>query len=117
MYMHGLADIAAKGIIKIPVVPNEVEGNAHIFFILCPTPERKAIFEKGLKSKGISAFGHYVPLHSAPAGNKFCKSASKMDVTDYVYKGLLRLPMWIGLTQQDIEHVIKVMHDIANENP
>jgi len=117
MYMHGLADLAAKGIIKIPVVPNEVEGNAHIFFIICPTPERKAIFEKGLKSKGISAFGHYVPLHSAPAGKKFCKTASKMDVTDYVHKGLLRLPMWVGLTQQDIEHVIRVMHEIAKENP
>lgn len=117
MYMHGLADLAAKGIIEIPVIPNDVEGNAHIFFIICPSPEKKLFFEKGLKSKGISAFSHYVPLHSAPAGLKFCKSASKMDVTDYVYRGLLRLPMWIGLTQQDIEHVIKVMHDIADSNP
>ena len=46
MYKHGLADLAAKGIIKIPVVPNEVEGNAHIFFILCPTLKEKRCLKK-----------------------------------------------------------------------
>ena len=68
VYMDGLQDIAAKGIMRIPVIPSDCQSNAHIFFMLFPTRDIRDHYSKELKRRGIAAFSHYVALHSAPAG-------------------------------------------------
>jgi dTDP-4-amino-4,6-dideoxygalactose transaminase len=59
--------------------------------------EARTSFIDALRQAGISTVFHYVPLHSSPAGRKFCRMAGTMDVTDDVSDRLVRMPLWIGL--------------------
>ncbi len=78
--------------------------NRHIFFIVLPSLAMRVHVTAESKKKGIAAFFHYVPLHSAPAGLKFGRAGSDMIVTDAVFTRLLRLPVWVGLGSEDLAH-------------
>jgi dTDP-4-amino-4,6-dideoxygalactose transaminase len=58
-----------------------------------------------LAAEGISAYFHYVPLHSAPAGRRFGRACGRLDVTDAAADQLLRLPLWVGMTPDDVTRV------------
>jgi dTDP-4-amino-4,6-dideoxygalactose transaminase len=40
---------------------------------------------------------HYIPLHSAPAGQRYGRTGSDMSVTDDRSARLIRLPLWLGM--------------------
>lgn len=113
VYMDGLQDIAAKGIMRIPVIPSDCQSNAHIFFMLFPTRDIRDHYSKELKRRGIAAFSHYVALHSAPAGIKYGRWVGDMHVTDEVQHTLLRLPVWVGMTAQEVQSVLDAVREIA----
>jgi dTDP-4-amino-4,6-dideoxygalactose transaminase len=58
-----------------------------------------------LAAEGIAAYFHYVPLHSAPAGARFGRVHGPMDVTDAAAAQLVRLPLWVGMTGDDVDRV------------
>lgn len=68
VYLEGLRDLVAKGLMRTPVIPADCQSNAHIFFILLPTQAVREYYARELKRRGIAALSHYVALHSAPAG-------------------------------------------------
>ena len=55
-----------------------------------------------LKDKGINAVFHYVPLHTSPAGRKHGRNHGDMTLTDSLSDRIIRLPLWIGLTDVSI---------------
>jgi len=69
---------------------------------------RTAVLAK-LKSKGVQATFHYVPLHSAPAGAKYGRVSGDMTVTDDLSDRLLRLPLGGGMTMKEAEYVVSVV--------
>lgn len=100
-YQSGLAALEKRGVLKRCVVPEGCHSNAHIFFILLPNAVIRKHYEEKLKLRGISAFTHYVPLHSAPAGLKYGRTSTEggsLPVTDQVFNTLLRLPVWSDMT-------------------
>ena len=68
--------------------------------------------EVELKKKGIAAFTHYIPLHSAPAGLKYCRIGSDMSVTERVGQTLLRLPVWPDLSEEEVSYIIQCLADL-----
>ena len=58
-----------------------------------------------LMKNGILAVFHYVPLHSAPAGKRFGRFSGEDRYTTQESDRLLRLPMFYGLEQSDLEFV------------
>jgi dTDP-4-amino-4,6-dideoxygalactose transaminase len=60
-----------------------------------------------LAARGISAYFHYVPLHSSPAGMRYGRSAGAMTFTDEAGDGLLRLPLWVGMTRAEVGRVLE----------
>ena len=59
----------------------------------------------------VNSVFHYVPLHSAPAGRRFGRSSTpELPVTDRTSESLLRLPLWVGMSDKQIEHVIAAVH-------
>ena len=117
VYLEGLAPLVAQGKFRIPVVPQDCETNAHIFYLLFPTVELRKHYETELKRRGVSAFTHYVALHSAPAGLKYGRSVGCMDVTNDVQNVLLRLPVWIDMTPGQVQFVLDAMIEIAAAAP
>jgi len=48
---------------------------------------------------------HYVPLHSSPAGTRFGRAHGPMRHTDEVSASLIRLPLWLGMTEAHVDEV------------
>lgn len=104
-YYELLSDLAEKGCIDLPVVPKGCVHNAHMFYIKAKDLEERTKLIAYLKENGVSAVFHYIPLHSAPAGLAFGRFHGEDKYTTKESERLLRLPMYYGLTEQDIEYV------------
>lgn len=91
---------------ELPVIPSDCAHNAHMYYLKTKNLEERTALIKFLKEKGILAVFHYVPLHSAPAGEKFGRFAGTDEYTTKESERLVRLPMYYGLSDADRESVI-----------
>ena len=114
VYYKGLKDLEAKGKIVRPQIPEGCVHNAHIFYFLLPTIEKRDLVLKKLKQIGIQTTFHYVPLHSAPAGIKYGRTASTMMHTDSLHGRLLRLPVWVppAVAAQILDPLIEIIESL-----
>ena len=109
-YYEGLKDLQDKGIVELPVIPEECEHNAHMFYVKAADIEERTALIQHLKEHDVQAVFHYVPLHSAPAGAKFGRMSGEDRYTTKESSRLLRLPMYYGLTESDTSKVIDAIH-------
>jgi dTDP-4-amino-4,6-dideoxygalactose transaminase len=103
-----------NGRLRRPIVPDMCLHNAHMYYILLPSLDKRAAFISYLKSQGIGSVFHYVPLHSAPAARDFSRYHGGMDITDQYSDRLVRLPLWVGLDAEIDEVIGKVSDAIAH---
>ncbi|MBI2297086.1 MAG: dTDP-4-amino-4,6-dideoxygalactose transaminase [Betaproteobacteria bacterium] len=109
-YRAGLSGLEARGSLELPEpAPTGVTANGHMFYILLGDPSARAALIAHLKSRGIHAVFHYVPLHSSPAGRRFGRVSGPMAVTDDVSNRLLRLPLYFGLEEPDVAKVVSAV--------
>lgn len=102
-YYECLKDIANEGYIELPVVPEGCVHNAHMFYIKAKDLEERTELIKHLKGNGVETVFHYIPLHSAPAGEKFGRFSGEDKYTTKESERLARLPMYYGLTLDEVE--------------
>lgn len=105
-YEAACARLAELGI-TAPQIPADRTHNAHLFYVLLPPHVPQAQVIADLKARGIMAVFHYVPLHASPAGRRFGRAASAMDVTDEVSARLVRLPLWLGMAETAPDMVVE----------
>lgn len=108
-YQDAFAPLEARGLLRRPIVPETCAHNAHIYYVLLPTPRTRADVIDGLKARGIAAAFHYVPLHDAPAGRRYGRPCGRLDVTGDAAGRLLRLPLFPDLSLDDQDRVIAAM--------
>lgn len=113
-YLIGLNDLAARGRIELPSIPANVQHNAHIFYIKVRDLEERTSLLNFLKTNGVHAVFHYVPLHSAPAGKKFGVFIGEDRYTTKESERLLRLPLYYGMTERDSFKVIELINAFFN---
>lgn len=104
-YYEILKPLAEQGYIDLPTIPENCIHNAHMFYIKAKDLGERTRLIEYLKEKGVGAVFHYIPLHSAPAGRKFGKFVGEDKYTTKESERLVRLPMYYGLTGDDIEYV------------
>ncbi|WP_392891445.1 dTDP-4-amino-4,6-dideoxygalactose transaminase [Pseudomonas migulae] len=110
-YHDSLETLEGEGLIRRPIVPKECGHNAHMYYILLhPDIDRQAVIES-LKSHSISAVFHYVPLHSSPGGLKYGRAHGSMDVTNDVASRIIRLPLWVNISNEQQSRVVQVLSD------
>ena len=109
MYYKGLSTLSKKGLIQLPTVPDNCIHNAHMFYIKVKDLNERTNLIEHLKSHGIHAVFHYVPLHSSPAGMKFGRFFGEDTHTTSDSERLVRLPLYYGIKQEDIERVINTI--------
>ena len=97
-----------KGLIRCPIIPSECEHNAHMFYILFNDLETRTQYINALKAHGVTSVFHYIPLHSAPMGEKYCRTATSMENTNRVSDTLLRLPMYYELEDEDLNYIFEL---------
>jgi dTDP-4-amino-4,6-dideoxygalactose transaminase len=110
-YHQMCASLEAMGVLRRPIVPEGCGHNGHMYYIvLAPGIDRRTILA-ALNEKGIGAVFHYVPLHSSPAGRYYGRAHGNMAITTSVAQRLIRLPLWVGLTQAQQERVFEALNE------
>lgn len=104
-YRELLSPLEEEGKIEIAHIPEGCEHNAHMFWIKLKNLEERTAMIAYLKENGIYSMFHYVPLHSAEAGLRFGEFAGEDVYTTKESNRLTRLPMYYGLTEDEVEKV------------
>ena len=96
-YHANFASLEAAGRVRRPIVPAHCQHNAHMYYLLLPDLDARQRFIEQMRAGGVSCVFHYIPLHSAPAGQRYARAHGALPVTDSVSNRLVRLPLWVGL--------------------
>lgn len=64
-----------------------------------------------LKSKGILAIFHYLPLHLSLSGRSMGYVPGQFSVTEFMSGRLLRLPFYYEIKQEEQEEVVRAIND------
>lgn len=110
-YYEKLCGLMEKGCIELPMIPEGCVHNGHMFYIMAKDLEEREKLQKYLREKDIVSAFHYIPLHSAPEGEKAGRFVGEDRYTTNVYERLLRLPMYYGLKDEEIDDVVKTISD------
>ena len=105
-YYNAFEELENEGFVQRPVIPAECKHNAHMFYLKAKDLDERTELISFLKENGILAVFHYIPLHNAPAGQKFGVFHGEDEYTTRESDRLLRLPMYYGLSDSDINKVI-----------
>jgi dTDP-4-amino-4,6-dideoxygalactose transaminase len=104
-YSEAFSLLQDAGRLKIPKTPPHCTGNGHMFYLILPSMKERSDFIAYMKSRGVFCPFHYVPLHSAPGGQRYGRAEGAMTNTDSISETLVRLPMYFDLGS-DVEAVI-----------
>jgi dTDP-4-amino-4,6-dideoxygalactose transaminase len=113
-YHELLAPLEQAGMLRRPIIPNECAHNAHMYYVLlAPGIDRHTVLQH-MKTQGIGAIFHYIPLHSAPAGKRYGRTHGDLVVTDDISSQLVRLPLWIGLTSEQQDMIVETLFQVLS---
>jgi dTDP-4-amino-4,6-dideoxygalactose transaminase len=108
-YHELLEPLELNGNLRRPIVPDNCQHNAHMYYVLlAPEINRRKVLDE-FKRNDIGAVSHYVPLHSSPAGLRYGREHGSLSVTIAQSERLIRLPLWVGLTEQQQNVVVDVL--------
>jgi dTDP-4-amino-4,6-dideoxygalactose transaminase len=111
LYNSGLLDLAERGDVKLPFIPEECTHNAHMFYIKVASLDIRTKLIEALKRQSIWSVFHYVPLHSAKAGLQYGEFIGQDVFTTTESERLLRLPMYYGLKSDEVALINDVIND------
>ncbi|HYG37753.1 MAG TPA: dTDP-4-amino-4,6-dideoxygalactose transaminase [Cytophagales bacterium] len=97
--------LAQDGFIEISFVPEDCMHNGHLFFIKLRDIDQRQELIDYLKANGIYSVFHYIPLHSAEAGEKLGIFAGQDEFTTLESERLLRLPMYYDLKTDQVNYI------------
>lgn len=101
IYHESFADLADAGKLQRPFVPEHVDHNAHMYYLVLPTRELRDRLIDDLRQQGVQGVFHYIPLHSSPMGQRYGYTAKDLPLTEEYAGRLIRLPLYSGITEQE----------------
>jgi len=113
-YYKNLKHLEEKEYISLPFVPEHCCHNAHMFYIKVKDIDERSLLIDFLKERGVYSVFHYIPLHSAQAGKKYGTFSGEDKYTTRESERLLRLPMYYGLTADEVDDISQKVEDFFN---
>lgn len=110
-YYKALIPLVNDGKLRLPYVSSECESNSHLFYIVLADENTRNALMDYLKSKGILAVFHYLPLHLSQVGRSMGYTEGQLPVTESVSGRLLRLPFYHEMKQKEQAEVVDVIKD------
>lgn len=102
-----------------PFVPSDCKHNAHMYYIINESPVSRDHIIEVLRDQSVHAVFHYLPLHQSSFGSRYHSKrllSADLTVTEHVAKNIIRLPLWIGLTETQQLHVSKALQAAIADN-
>ena len=97
-----------------PYIPKECSHNAHMYYLILENEEERDNLISYLKGKEITAPFHYVPLHLAPAGNRFGYKKGDLPITEEYASRIIRLPLYADMTKEEVDTVCNEVSNYFN---
>jgi dTDP-4-amino-4,6-dideoxygalactose transaminase len=113
-YRSALAPLHLAGRLRLPCIPPEAGPNWHLFHFTVASEDERDRCLRFLRSRGIGAAFHFIPLHSSPFGRRLSTGAVELPITDRVSRTLLRIPLYPQLTIEEAEQVVQAVSDFFN---
>ncbi len=114
-YYDRLKVLEKKEKLQLPIIPDECQQNAHMFYILLHDEKtRNNLMDFLKKEKNILSVFHYVPLHSAPMSRNFALNKLDLPITNDLSTRLLRLPFYYNLTVEEQNYIIKSIKEFLD---
>lgn len=108
-YHAKLDDLENNGFLRRPVVPDACQHNAHMYYVLLSSSTERNHVLQALQENGVMSTFHYVPLHSSPAGQRYCRSHGDLQKTNQQSERIIRLPIWADLSLNQQDKVIDIL--------
>jgi dTDP-4-amino-4,6-dideoxygalactose transaminase len=108
-YGRELSDWAKRNGVRLPHVPAHCEQPYHMFYMLLPNLERRQAFIAHMKSRGMIAPFHYLPLNTSPMGIQCGGKAGQCPATEKISDELVRLPLFNTMTENETAMVIEAV--------
>ena len=95
-YRETLLPCVSDGCFAVPEIPPYATNNAHMFYAVFPTLEKRSRFIARMKAAGILCVFHYLPLHDSDYYAKFHDGRTLPNCNHYS-ECLVRLPLFYDL--------------------
>lgn len=83
----------------------ETDSGWHLYIIQVKNQNRKKVFEQ-LRAEGIGVNVHYIPVYMHPYYQEHGYKDIHCPVAEQIYSGMISLPLYPGLTNEEQEFVI-----------
>lgn len=115
-YFEGLKDLKDECNFRLPQIPPYATNNAHMFYLVFESLEKRNESIKNLKDKNIYSVFHYLSLHKSPYYSD--KYMGKELIWSNQYSDtLLRLPFYYELGTKKIDLIIDTIKKRLYELP
>ncbi len=104
LYMELLKPLADQGRFHLPDLPDYATNNAHMFYLVFDSLDKRTATIKNLKEHGILAVFHYLSLHSSEY-YKDKHDGRELPECDRYADCLVRLPLFYDLTEEEIKYI------------
>ena len=115
-YFDALAPLQKRHGLTLPTIPEEADPNYHLFPFLVNGSQRRAEVLDHLHDAGVGATFHYVPLHSSPCMVQRGGPVEDLPITTKVSERLIRLPLFPGLSENEVSRVISAVEQALDQN-
>ncbi|MBK5477881.1 dTDP-4-amino-4,6-dideoxygalactose transaminase [Pseudomonas sp. TH21] len=105
-YFSGLSALVGRNILVTSEVHKDRTHNAHMFYLKLKDINQRTQMLDHLKTCGVMAVFHYVPLHSSLAGKLHSRFHGVDNYTTAESERLIRLPIWYGMKEAQVDHVV-----------
>jgi dTDP-4-amino-4,6-dideoxygalactose transaminase len=112
-YHAHFEQLERRGLVRRPVIPDDRTHNAHMYYLLLDDRHARDSLIAGLAERGIQAVFHYVPLHTSPAGRRLGRADGPLPVTEWASDRLVRLPLWPGLPDDEVDRIAETTTALA----
>jgi dTDP-4-amino-4,6-dideoxygalactose transaminase len=106
-YLRMLEPGAERHGYTLPAVPSDRDQAYHMFYLLLPDAETRDRVLAGMRSRGVHATFHFVPLHDSPGGRRFAARDLSCPISEHISQRLLRLPFYTDISEGEAEEVVE----------
>jgi len=109
-YYSILRPLEVQGFLGLPDIPSYSSNNAHIFYILCSSREKRNNLIEAFRKEEIYSIFHYLSLHNSP----FFKDKHDgriLNQSDLFSDTLIRLPLFFNLISDQIDRITETIYN------
>lgn len=112
-YFDGLHAWSARNDVMLPVVPEEADHSAHMFFLRLPDGKTRDRFIDHMRKLDVLTVFHYQPLNVSPMGSSLGGAHGQCPVSEDVAERLVRLPLYTDMSNVELSTVIEAVRQFS----